>query len=373
MKSSSKTYLYALDHLRALAALLVLFWHAVHQRGIEAGYVPSNLFASFFEEGHSGVALFICISGFVFTVLTHEYEIAYFPFLKNRIIRLFPLIFLFSLFAVSSEGTPKDSILQFASLLGGGVVYGTWTLAIEFQFYVSFPFIRKIFWRTQPALIAISFLGILALFFFFRLAFYLKHGNAQEVAYWTIFGRADQFLWGMFAGVCYLSLRTWNSRWRNPILWPALIVMALLTAGYYDWFNGKGGFWNYGGYPSPSLIWLVMPSIEGVLWSAIIVIYCLIGVSWRGPLVRSVSYLGAVSYSTYMIHYLTLPTITALLERGSEIHVFADKFANESFIVLAIYYPLTIAISAISYETIERPFLQSRVDYRIPAAKKSAT
>lgn len=368
MQSSSKVHLWSLDHLRALAAFLVFFWHAVHQRGIDVDYRPSSLIASFFEEGHSGVALFICISGFVFTVLTHGQDIRYFAFLKNRFIRLFPLVFLFSLFAVSAEGVDKGTLFLFANLLGGGVVYGTWTLAIEFQFYIAFPFIRKIFWRNSRLAAAFSFVAIVSLFLFFRAAFYLQTGNAQEIAYWTMFGRADQFLFGMLAGVVFVKVRENPPRWLRWVVWPLLIAAALLTAGYYDWFNETGGYYNRGGYPSPSALWIYMPTIEGVLWSSVIALYCVAASGWNHAVSRMLSYLGTISYSMYMIHYLTLPAITALLKDFEPLQLLGGPFVNQSLIVIVIYYPVTLLLSAICYETIERPFLAARSPYLVPSA-----
>jgi peptidoglycan/LPS O-acetylase OafA/YrhL len=264
---------------------------------------------------------------------------------------------------VSAESVDKDAIFLFANLLGGGVVYGTWTLAIEFQFYIAFPFIRKIFWRASRAAVALNFSAILFLFLFFRTAFYLKTGNAQEVAYWTMFGRADQFLFGMLAGVLFVNVQGDPPKWLRFVVWPCLVAAALLTAGYYDWFNETGGYYNRGGYPSPSPLWIVMPTIEGILWSSVIALYCLAAAGWSNRLSRAISYLGAISYSMYMIHYLTLPAITAALKSVEPLQLFGGPFANQSVIVVAVYYPVTLLLSTICYETIERPFLAARVAY----------
>ena len=94
--------------------------------GISTDYVPTNLILSLFEEGYVGVSLFMCITGFIFTVLTHDKDIQFLPFLRNRFLRLFPLIFLITLFGVSTLGASQDSMFTFFNLLGGGVIFGTW-------------------------------------------------------------------------------------------------------------------------------------------------------------------------------------------------------------------------------------------------------
>ncbi len=76
MKPTSGGYIVGLDHLRALAAFMVLYWHTIRYWEPWT-YVPTYWVASVFEEGWLGVSLFIVITGFVFTTLAHGKSIDY--------------------------------------------------------------------------------------------------------------------------------------------------------------------------------------------------------------------------------------------------------------------------------------------------------
>ena len=65
MKSSEGKYFAKLDHVRAFAAYLVFVWHFTHltaQFPVPAAASPYFPFA-LLEEGHTGVALFMTLSG----------------------------------------------------------------------------------------------------------------------------------------------------------------------------------------------------------------------------------------------------------------------------------------------------------------------
>ena len=66
MESSNKKYFSRLDHLRLLAALMVLFWHVMRYQGqVPTSEVPYFWPISFLQEGHTGVARpFLFFGGF---------------------------------------------------------------------------------------------------------------------------------------------------------------------------------------------------------------------------------------------------------------------------------------------------------------------
>ena len=80
MKSLNFQYLSRLDHLRFFASILVVFHHF---RGYIADSIPnefpSTSFISWFTQlwmlkGASGVSLFLVLSAFLFTLITHAGE-----------------------------------------------------------------------------------------------------------------------------------------------------------------------------------------------------------------------------------------------------------------------------------------------------------
>ena len=71
-----------IDHLRAIAALLVATWHFTHTY-VSPKVVPAWGILSIVEEGHTGVSLFCVISGFIFTYLYADSGIAYSAFIRK--------------------------------------------------------------------------------------------------------------------------------------------------------------------------------------------------------------------------------------------------------------------------------------------------
>ena len=92
MRSSTGAYYVGLDHLRALAALLVFEWHFIHAQAVPFEYVPRFFPAAIIDEGHCGVALFMCLSGYLFAKLLNGKQINYSGFIWNRFVRLAPLL-----------------------------------------------------------------------------------------------------------------------------------------------------------------------------------------------------------------------------------------------------------------------------------------
>ena len=92
MKSSTGKHYISLDHVRAVAAFLVFSWHFVHAAGVPYDYVPSLPFFSLLNEGHTGVAVFLVLSGYLFAKLLDGRRIRYPAFLWNRALRLLPLL-----------------------------------------------------------------------------------------------------------------------------------------------------------------------------------------------------------------------------------------------------------------------------------------
>lgn len=183
MKSLNFQYLSRLDHLRFFASILVVFHHF---RGYVADAIPnfsSNSFISWFTQlwmlkGSSGVSLFLVLSAFLFTLITHagEKKIIYHKFIYNRILRIFPLM-VFLVFIVitldRANSSPLDILRIFTlqlntgnSMTGWGhSVFPSgpiWTIAVEFQFYFLFP-ILMIFLSKYGA----KYLLLLMLFLWF--------------------------------------------------------------------------------------------------------------------------------------------------------------------------------------------------------------
>ncbi|MFC5583695.1 acyltransferase family protein [Nitratireductor kimnyeongensis] len=209
--SSSGQYYEKLDHVRALAAFLVFSWHTTHMRGaIPPSYVPSFPPVSLFEEGHIGVALFMTLSGYLFAKIINGRPIDVGAFLYNRILRLFPLLFVTLAVGYGllwSRGMSLETIFSTAYV---GFIFprwpnGAWSIAVELHFYLLLPILLPIAWKHPQTLLA-----LIVMMIFIRAAIYLDGWNIRNASYWTIIGRIDQFLAGM-AAFCLLKGRTARS------------------------------------------------------------------------------------------------------------------------------------------------------------------
>src|SRR5581483_8162498 len=202
MKSSSGEHFIALDHVRALAAFLVFTWHFTHGEAgypVPFDYVPPVFFLAPLDEGHTGVALFMTLSGYLFAKLLSGKEISITVFLWNRVLRLGPLLIVVISIVGLQEWLAGESFRAYFFSVASGLILptlpnGGWSITTELHFYVLLPLLLWLL-RRRPLLLA-SLVGAAVLI---RIGLYAYLGEVQSPAYWTIIGRIDQFILGMVA------------------------------------------------------------------------------------------------------------------------------------------------------------------------------
>ncbi len=353
MESSNSKYFSRLDHLRLLAALMVLFWHVLrYSKQAPTNEVPSFWPLSFAQEGHTGVSLFMCLSGFIFWTLCKNRQINYLKFIRNRTLRIAPLFVVWTLlYFYTSEIDPTKLFVAIVGLLNKGTVPGVgWTIIVEFQFYLIFPFL--LFFTQSYGLRYLWAIVILAIFL--RWSVWHATGTVQDLAYSTIFGRIDQFVLGMISG----ELAT---RYKQLFHSRALpIALMLIGSALMHWFDSAGGFFDNGGYPSNSSIWIYWPSIEGCLFSLIIASYLGIPILLPKSVDKVLAKLGTLSYSLYLNQHFAI-----LLSHGlaKQIGIDTTGFWNALGFTFFGVFPLLVAMSMMTYYAIERPFLLLRTPY----------
>lgn len=131
MRSSDGHHWIALDHIRAIAALLVFSWHFLHWDSgvpIPFGGAPAIFPIAIFDEGHTGVSLFMVLSGYLFAKLLDGKDVDYLPFFWNRALRLLPLL----IFALALSGIvnylqfgPAFNLTAYLESIGEGLVLPT--------------------------------------------------------------------------------------------------------------------------------------------------------------------------------------------------------------------------------------------------------
>lgn len=358
MQSKNIGYIRKLDHLRFLAAFVVLEYHAdIWFRSIGAPHewLPLPLF----HRGYTGVALFMVISGFIFSVITHGKEIDAWKFYLDRALRIYPLFVFVVALGYFATPDPRETstgvdflmaLLPISNLYRlhygafGGVFF---SVAIELQFYLLLPalllFVRKYGRWYIPSIIG-SLIAI-------RAVIYALNGSVHDLAYFSIFGALDIFLIGMLAGNIYVrpSVRRFSG-WL--VLLAFVAVNGIIYAAHLD-----RSFFNYdfahtaADAVSRSALWIVWPTVQGLMFAAFSLIY--LRSDWEVPFASFFSRMGRYSYSLYAWHTLVFMAAVHLNLR------FLPPFEMGALII----FPVTALIAAASYELIEKPFLALRVRY----------
>lgn len=175
---SHPTYRADIDGLRAIAVLAVVFFHA---------------FPNWFAGGFIGVDVFFVISGYLIsTIILENIEKGSFSFVEfyaRRIRRIFPALILvlvasllFGWFALLTEefrqlskhaaagaGFVSNFVLwneagYFDNAAETKPLLHLWSLGIEEQFYIVWPMVVWLAWKSRAPLFSIILLGILISF-----------------------------------------------------------------------------------------------------------------------------------------------------------------------------------------------------------------
>jgi peptidoglycan/LPS O-acetylase OafA/YrhL len=367
MRSPNSAFVPEVDHIRAFAAVLVLIHHSLLFIGArlaevpnESQYLPSALtpIDSFVTEGHTGVALFMVLSGFIFTHIGYGKRIEYGRFVLNRILRIYPLmvaIYLVAWFVRPDQAglTGLLATLAIPLQLNGPVdwwfvpsIYPFtnlfWTIAPEFQFYLLFPLLLALVHRRGAPILGLVITAALAL----RLLVAATGADVSAFPYYTILGRIDQFAIGIGAAIIYRTASNRGFAWLFPV---ALGLMGALLFAYSE----------LGGFASQANWKLVWPTLEGGVWGAFILGYLDVGKRlprWTGGLFAGI---GQISFSIYLLHTAAIAVILKIGPVSFGINPNADAVLNAVLLVL----PLCLAVSWITFRTIEQPFLRLRVRY----------
>lgn len=355
---SNNFYFSRLDHLRFFAASLVVYFHF---RGSSTGEVyhwfinPSHTLNLWINNGFTGVSLFLVLSGFLFCVISDagKKEINYWLFIKNRILRIFPLltVVFFIIICISRETSTPLDILRLLTLqfntgskdFGWGEDYYPvgviWTIAVEFQFYLIFPFLIVFMNKQGKKYLA----SLIMLFILIRYGMYImKGGSIHYNLYSSIIGRIDQLLIGMIAGSAYI--KGFGKSFPTIIKFIAPFAFIILITLYMGIDKSKQ-FLAIAGFP-----------VEGALWCGFIYSYILMPINIPSGIDYTFAKLGMVSYSMYLLHQ---PIGWPVVISG----ILGDLNSHRVMAVTFVILPVIVAVSFLSFYTIERPFLMMKVKY----------
>lgn len=177
------------------------------------------------------------------------------------------------------------------------------------------------------------------------------------MAYYTIIGRFDQFLFGIIAFPCRDILR--GRHWLT-----GFVTLAFMA--FYWWFDAAGGFFLLDGkYPAASALWIWLPTIQGAIFAWVIAYYDASVALPTGGFSKLLSRIGTYSYSIYLLHPFFVFRMPVFIDR----HILPlSNFYVACVASLACFCGMT-CVGWASYNFIEKPFLRFRVRYTRPAAE----
>ncbi|WDY59858.1 acyltransferase family protein [Pseudomonas sp. PSKL.D1] len=365
MQSSNIKYLPQVDQLRAVAAIWIILYHSTQLIGSvmlngvwfspQPWPITTSPLTSLVVEGHSAVALFMVLSGFIFTCGAYGKEIKYSSFIYNRFVRIYPLYLVVLLLSISASAA-QFSISDLASVIlpladvgglkGNAIAGMSWAVAVEFQFYLIFPFILASL-NKSPAKTVI---GIICVAVLLRVVAYGNGASPRELSYWHLAGRIDQFMLGMAAAVALKKLAHHRAALVAVLAFSSVAIVSMLFL-----LNINGGWY------SDSVWKLFYPTVEGF-------VYCLFILGFVGTknifpdmFSRMICKLGECSFSIYLLHF---PIVTMIAKKPAlQIHFFESPFANLLGTIAFVVIPLTLALAFLTYHVVELPFLSKRKRY----------
>ncbi|MDI3387700.1 acyltransferase [Streptomyces sp. B-S-A8] len=365
MRSSNRQYLVSVDHLRAFAAVLVLLYHGTYMmlteidRNREGWLYADNPLGALVAEGHTAVALFMVLSGFIFTIGTLGKDIHYGRFIGNRVLRIFPLYLVLIIMGTGAYRGDADLLSVVQSLVGlgnlpgslhlGNVSHMWWAIAVELQFYLLFPLLSRILTRRGPT----ALVQLMAAIAVIRGLVWLSGGGkiaANSFLYYSLAGRIDQFLLGMLAAWLFVHHR---DRFQSP----AKVLIAATLALVTIWAFNRSHAYQEG--RTVRLIWI---DVEGFVWALLVLTY-VATVTSTCLASRALAKVGEMSFSLYLLHFLV---ITVFLARNRWIEPTGNPVWDAFFTTVLGVLPVSLAIAAVTFHGIERPFLRWRRPYLDP-------
>lgn len=363
MKSSTGQHFVGLDHLRALAAYMVFIWHFSHgYAGVPVPFAGVPIFPlGLLDEGHVGVSLFMVLSGYLFGRLLQGQRMAFLPFLMNRALRLLPLLFFVLFLAwlrLKWRHAGPDELQNYYAALRAGLwrptlPNGGWSITVECQFYLLLP---ALLWLSRR-LGAMGLLSVLVLSVAVRYAIWRTQGSVQLDAYFSLPGRIDQFVLGMVAArlaPCF--------RGRHGLALTAFLSLA----GVYQWFDGRGGFYEFNGFPSTSSIWVFLCTIEGLTWAVLIAWYDQSFSLRMKGLSGVIARIGSWSYGLYLLHPFWAFWLSGYLQQ----HVLDMSSFYIAWAIGTLAFLLSLPVAALSWHLIESPFLRWRRPYVVKSSSE---
>jgi peptidoglycan/LPS O-acetylase OafA/YrhL/lysophospholipase L1-like esterase len=349
-RAPSAGYIAELDGLRGIAILLVMV-HRMYPRVREAPWP--------IEAGWAGVDLFFVISGFLIAgiLIDSRGEPGFLGnFYARRVLRIFPLFYLFvggtllaSLLAhhdgvFREAGSPLWYLLQLGNipeaLLGRDPPYWlapVWSLAIEEQFYLSFPLLVRV---CDPRRLAGWLVAVAGAALAIRLATTALIPDRERIQYLFTLCRLDTIAIGCLLAVIVRSARyrVWGARLPRilvPVIAGTGVILVASELDRTTWFGRTLGY-DVLAIGLAALVAIVF-EYRGRAATAVL----------RSAVLR---YPGKLCFGLYLLHRPADTLVTELVARAG--------LDGANLLWLPVKIAVAVAIATLSWRIVEQPFLR---------------
>lgn len=336
----------SLDYLRGLMALSILIFH--YEKWTTGVWNPAT------PQGKLGVyavSIFFIISGmalaYTYTGSFRERTDAWKGFARKRFFRIYPLLWLATLATLvldHFQRTPLSVALNLSGLFGlvnpaGDIATGAWSIGCELVYYLAFPFLLRAGIRDRRLLLLIAallFVAGMVRGFFFPFA----SEEQEQAVWWNDYVQAWLHAWYFVAGmalVFYRDMLSGISARKQLFLaiTGAAVFLAVPVSGNPQALVGG----------STKIVLSVSALVLAGGWAFGIRRFS----GWQH---RVLAWLGAVSYSLYLLHPLVFRAVKSLLVHSG--------FDGPALVIPVLATPVALLLSHFSYYYFERQMLRDR-------------
>ena len=286
-----------IDIIKAISLISVIIYHLYEYKGT-----------------YIGVVLFFVISGYLITEVLYERDDSYFKFIKRRYIKIFPpliavltlsylafyyfygfinikLIFnsLSSLFGLSNIYQIYSGMSYFERSGDLFPLLHTWSLSIEIQFYVIFPFLIYLFKKMKLNVKFIAAIIIILSLISGSIMIYKEYMNYDISA---IYYGTDTRIFSILVGSAFYFLfknKKLNPKRANILSYVFLGIIVVITLSVD--YSSKSNYYGF--------LYLI-----SILGGFITVTSLKTGfLDFKGPIAKPLSKLGEHSYVYYLWQY----------------------------------------------------------------------
>jgi peptidoglycan/LPS O-acetylase OafA/YrhL len=343
-----------LDHLDSLRGIAVLGVVMVHSAIWSGAYLPMRARAlEIAHTGQRGVSLFFIVSAFTLFLSYDNRRDEQRPtlnFFIRRFLRLAPMFYVATvvtvLFLPQFAGPWRDILLSAVFLHGlypAAIVHGAiggWSVADEALFYMLLPFLfarirslkSALVWMTAASAICYPLSRILARHFpAFREFFTFFSFSVQLPVF--LFGIVGYFAWKELIAPSPMSIATRKN---------LSLMLLILTVVVYCAFLGVD---NRFLYPSSLPYLLLLMALSVYPWALFVN--------------KGTRFLGKISYSVYLLHFVVFVAIQRWVISETGTHPLLAKNGVRWGICFLVTLLVTVPAAFVTWRWIEEPGIRA--------------